>query len=109
MRYLLLLVFLCSCQTQRVFQGERCQTFFKFDDAKRIILEESTCRCTDYKISLDFIGNINETVTRHPIEYCHGNIGFDVQENKNLTDFYFAVRDDIKADEQKKAREETNY
>lgn len=109
MKYLFLMVFLVSCQTStRIFQGERCQTFFKFDDAQRIILEESVCRCTNYKISMEFIGNTSTLVTRHPIEYCHEKIGFSVKENNTLVNFYKDVRDDIKGS-QKKKREKTNY
>ena len=105
MKLLFLMVFLVGCQTPvRVFQGERCQTFFKFDAAKQIILDESFCRCTDYKISMEFIGNISQDVTRHPIEYCHEKMGYSVEQNNTLVNFYKAVRDDIK-----NADEKTDY
>jgi len=108
MKTLLLLVFLVGCQTPRVFTGERCQTFFKFDAAKQIIIEESVCRCTKYKISMEFIGNVSQDVTRNPIEYCHEKMGYSVIENNNLVNFYKNVRDDIKGS-QKINDEKTDY
>jgi hypothetical protein len=104
MKMIFALLVLVSCQSPTyLFTGERCQTYFSFDQNQRIIPESSVCRCTDYKISKEFIGNVTDEVTRHPIEYCHGKIGFSVKQNAELVGFYFDVRDAIKQAEQNAA------
>ena len=95
MKYFFLFL-LISCQSPSyIFNGERCQTYFSFDQNQRIIPESSVCRCTNYKISKEFIGNVTNEVTRYPIEYCHEKIGFSVRENAELVKFYFNVREAI--------------
>lgn len=105
MKYIFLLLLLGSCQTTpKKFNGERCQTFFAFDAAQKIIPEESICRCTEYEISMELIGNVSPVVTRHPIEYCHEKIGYSPKQNNNLVNFYKAVKDDIQSNQNEKSK-----
>jgi len=95
---ILITTFLNACRTQpQLFIGKQCSPVFFYEDiagVPYISTEKSTCLCRQYKVSVEFIGPITESVIE-PIATCNKIVGYSPKQYVELNSLMEYVRQNI--------------